>query len=139
MTEEGRFNPLDPLGIWGTVKRDVDRMAGRLRLPAPPHLPGLTTKPGMTIGNPIPVEFNGDLARQKEMARRSLAGKGSEELVDRALKWYEEWMMGLARRIAPADRDLQRQIVQSGYADVASGAGEWMKGIQEAFGISVPA
>lgn len=134
---EGRFNPLDPLGILGAAKRDVDRIAGGLRLPDPPRLP---TKPGKTIGNPIPVEFNGDLVGQKEMARRRLIGKGyAEELVDRALRWYEEWLLGLARRIAPADRDLQRQIVQSGYENVASRAEDWMRGIQEAFGIPVPA
>ncbi len=35
MTEEGRFNPLDPLGIFGAVRRDADRIAGGLGLPAP--------------------------------------------------------------------------------------------------------
>lgn len=133
MTMEGRFNPLDPLGIFGVVKRDVDRMAGSFRLPGPPRL-------GATIGNPIPVEFNGDLLGRKEEARRRLVAKGySEEIVDRALKWYEEWLMGMASRIAGADRDLQRRIVQSGYEHIASRAEDWMRGIQAAFGIPVPA
>lgn len=46
-----RFNPFDPLGILGSVKHDVDRIAGSAKLPVPPSLPGLTTKPSR--GNPI--------------------------------------------------------------------------------------
>jgi len=39
-----QFNPLDPLGILGTVKRDIDRIAGSAKLPVPPRLrPGLST------------------------------------------------------------------------------------------------
>jgi len=32
-----QFNPLDPLGIFGAVKRDIDRIAGSAKLPVPPH------------------------------------------------------------------------------------------------------
>ncbi|KKM79367.1 hypothetical protein LCGC14_1350610 [marine sediment metagenome] len=38
MTEQGRFNPLDPVGILGAVRRDVDRLATGLGLPAPPGI-----------------------------------------------------------------------------------------------------
>lgn len=167
---EGRFNPLDPLGILGAVKRDVDRIGSSvisLPLPGPPgmarrteeersarhgvastsELPprgtgfrrlldplGLTEKKGL-IGNPIPAEYDGKLVDMKQKARESLIAVGySEKIVDKALNWYDEWLMGMARRLAPGDTNLQRQVVQAAYAEIAPRAERWIRGIQEAFG-----
>ena len=133
-----RFNPLDPLGIFGRVKEDVDRIAGSMKLPVPPRPPGLTTKPGGTIGNPIPIEFNGQLVDMKEKARAELIAKGYNlRQVEMALRWAEEWLMGMARRMAPGDIELQRRVVQSAYAEIAARAERWIRGIQEAFGAPV--
>lgn len=130
-----RFNPFDPLGILGPVRQDVDRILSRASLPKPPSPPGLTTKPGGTIGNPIPVEFNGHLVDMKEEARRKLiAADYAPELVDKALNWYEEWLMGMARRLAPDDIDLQKRVVQAAYSEIAPRAESWMSGIETAFG-----
>ena len=134
---EGRFNPLDPLGIFGRVKKDVDRIAGSAKLPVPPSPPGLTTKPHRGIGNPIPFEFNGKLVDMKEEARRRLiAANYPPELVSKALNWYDEWLMGMARRLAPGDTELQRQVVQAAYAEIAPRAERWIRGIQDAFGVA---
>lgn len=168
---EGRFNPLDPLGILGTVKRDVDRIACStfsLPLPGPPGLArrseeervarhqaafgteppargtgfmrlldplGLARSKG-SIGNPIPYEFNGKLVDMKQDARERLIAAGySSSIVDKALNWYDEWLMGMARRLAPGDTELQRRVVQAAYAEIAPRAEKWIRGIQEAFGI----
>lgn len=132
---EGRFNPLDPLGILEPIRRDVDRFLSQASLPKPPSPPGLTTKPGQTIGNPIPIEFNGGLVDRKEEARRNLiAANYAPQLVDKALTWYEEWLLGMARRLAPEDTELQKRVVQAAYAEIAPRAERWMGGIQEAFG-----
>lgn len=132
---ERRFNPFDPLGILEPVRRDIDRFISTASLPKPPSLPGLTIKPGATIGNPIPIEFNGHLVEMKEEARKNLiAANYAPELVDNALNWYEEWLMGMARRLAPADTELQKKVVQAAYAEIAPRAERWMSGIQTAFG-----
>jgi len=168
---EGRFNPLDPLGVFGAVKHDVDRIGSSvisLPLPGPPgmarrteeeraathgaafgtELPprgtgfrrlldplGLTESKG-TIGNPIPAEYNGKLVDTKQQARERLIAVGySSTIVDKALTWYEEWVMGMARRLAPGDTALQRQVVQAAYAEVAPRAERWIRGIQDAFGV----
>jgi len=138
---EGRFNPLDPLGILRAVKRDVDRVGSSvLSLPGPPRLPGLTTKPGNTIGNPIPAEFNGKLVDMRDEARRRLIAAGySETSTDKALNWHDEWLMGLVRMMAPNDMEMQRKVVQKAYSEIAPRAEKWIRGIQEAFGMSVPA
>lgn len=97
-----QFNPLDPLGILGQVKKDVDRIASQAKLPPLPGPPGLSrrteeeraarhqaayggpppaergaglqrlldplglfTRSGGSIGNPIPVEFDGRLVELK--------------------------------------------------------------------------
>ena len=168
-----RFNPLDPLGIFGRVKQDIDRIASstlNLPLPGPPGLArrteeeraarhqaayggsppaergaglqrlldplGLFSRSGGSIGNPIPVEFDGRLVELKETARRNLVTAGyPESLVNRALTWYDEWLMGMARRLAPGNTELQRSVVQSAYAEVAPRAESWMRGIQAAFGV----
>lgn len=133
-----RLNILDPLGILGAAKHDVDRIAQSaftLPIQGPPL--GIGKKKG-TIGNPIPVEYNGHLVDMKQKARDQLISVGySEPIVDKALKWYEEWIMGLARRLAPGDTELQRKVVQTAYAEVTPQAERWIRGIQEAF--SVPA
>lgn len=182
-----RFNPLDPLGILGAVKHDIDRIAGSAKLPVPPSPPGLTTKPGWplpgppglarrteaerearhggptpergtgfarlldplglfsggsnppgTIGNPIPIEFNGQLVDMKEKARAELISKGYNlQQVEMALHWAEEWLMGMARRMAPGDIELQKRVVQSAYAEIAARSERWIRGIQDAFGVPV--
>jgi len=122
---ERRFNPLDPLGIFGVIKRDIDRVAGG-KLPPAPGPPG-------SIGNPIPGEFNGRLVDLKESARKTLIDRGySPRMVDRALTWYEEWLLGMARRLSPGDPDLQKRVVQSAYEEIAPKAERWLAGIQEA-------
>lgn len=137
---EGRFNPLDPLGIVGAVKKDVDRIGSSvisLPLPGPPGMARRTESKGM-IGNPIPAEYNGKLVDMKQQARERLIAAGySPELVDKALTWYEEWLVGMARRLAPGNTDLQRQVVQAAYAEIAPRAERWIRGIQEAFGITL--
>lgn len=128
---ENRINVLDPLGIFRGLKHDVDRIGSSL-LSAPKF------GPHKTIGNPVPIEFDGTLVNQKEEARSKLIGFGySPTLVDKALTWYEEWLMGMARRMAPGDTNLQSQVVQAAYAEIAPRAEAWIRGIQEAF--SVPA
>ena len=135
-----RFNPLDPLGVFGRVKKDVDRIAGSAKLPVPPSPPGLTTKPGRTIGNPIPIEFNGALLDMKEKARAELMAKGyNTQQVDMALRWAEETAMGMARWMAPGDTQLQKRVIQSAYAEIATRSERWIRGIQEVFGAPVSA
>lgn len=148
-----QFNPLDPLGIFGLVKKDVDRIATQAKLPplpGPPPLPARGTgfqrlldpprlfpRSGGSISNPIPVEFDGRLVDLKGTARRNLVAAGyPEPLVNRALTWYDEWLMGMARILAPGNIDLQRSAVQGAYAEIAPKAESWMRGIQKAFGIT---
>ncbi len=57
MTGEGRFNPLDPLAIFGAVRRDVDRLATGLGLPAPPG----TGNPNPGNGEEVQVELEEEL------------------------------------------------------------------------------
>lgn len=131
-----RFNPLDPLGIFKRVKGDVDRIAGSAKLPVLPSLPGLTTKPNRGIGNPIPAEFDGKLVDMRDEARRRLITAGySETVVDKALNWHDEWLMGLVRMMAPNDMTMQRNLVQRAYSEIAPRAERWIRGIQEAFGV----
>jgi len=205
MMADKRFNPLDPLGIFGRVKKDVDRIAESAKLPVPPSPPGLTPKPhhykftidslsekkredviweiiagakaGLSkpdvkkrlsetfpgliwdaemqahlgekykdffepgssniksIGNPIPGEFNGKLIDMRDEARRRLIDAGySETIVDKALNWYDEWLMGMVRMLAPNDTDTQRTLVQKAYSEVAPRAERWIRGIQDALG-----
>lgn len=137
MTE--RFNPIDPLGIFERVKKDVDRIAGSAKLPIPPSLPGLTTKPHQGIGNPIPGEFNGQLVDMRDEARRRLIAAGySETVVGSALNWHDEWLMGMVRMMAPDDMKMQRTLVQKAYSEVAHRAEKWIRGIQDAFGVKQP-
>ncbi|GAG75632.1 unnamed protein product, partial [marine sediment metagenome] len=91
---------------------------------------------GGSISNPIPVEFDGRLVELKEQARLNLIAAGyPAPLVNRALTWYNEWLTGMARRLAPGDTELQRSVVQSAYAEIAPNAERWMRGMREAFGI----
>ena len=111
--------PRDPLGFFSRRSRQ-----------------GIMENPGATIGNPIPIEFNGYLVDLKNQARETLIGRGhSPQRVDMALKWAEEWLMGMARRMAPGNIALQKTIVQSGYAEIASRAESWLRGIEAAFAI----
>jgi hypothetical protein len=131
-----RFNPLDPLGIFGRVKRDIDSIAGSAKLPVPPSPPGLTTKPH-SIGNPIPAEFNGQLVDMRDEARRRLIAAGySETATDKALNWHDEWIMGIVRMMAPNDMNMQRTLVQKAYSEIAPRAEKWIRGIQDAFGVT---
>jgi len=169
---EGRFNPLDPLGILGAVKKDVDRIGSSvisLPLPGPPgmarrseqeraerHQVAYGTEPpsrgtgflrfldplNLTgkksgIGNPIPTEFNGKLVDMRDEARRRLIAAGyNPTVVDRALNWHDEWLMGLVRMMAPNDMNMQRTLVQKAYSEIAPRAEKWIRGIQEAFGVA---
>jgi len=169
---EGRFNPLDPLGILGGVKKDVDRIGSSvisLPLPGPPgmarrseqeraerHQAAYGTEPpprgtgflrlldplNLTgkkagIGNPIPAEFNGKLVDTRDEARRRLIAAGySETAVGKALNWYDEWLMGMVRMLAPDDMNMQRTLVQKAYSEIAPRAERWIRGIQDAFGVA---
>lgn len=170
---ENRLNVLDPLGIFGAVKKDVDRIGSsviKVPLPGPPGMAarseqeraerhqaaygteppprgtgfrrlfdplGITSK-HKTIGNPIPAEYNGHLVDMRESARSQLISIGySEAIVDKALNWYDEWLMGMARRLAPGDTKLQKDVVQAAYSEIAPRAEHWIRGIQEAFGSPV--
>lgn len=172
---ERRFNPFDPLGIFGTIRREVDRIAASAKLPTPPGPPGMARRSeaeraarhaeayggappergagmrrlldplglfqgrsskGGSIGNPIPREFDGRLVDLKDRARQALIDRGySPRMVDTALTWYDEWLMGMARRLAPGNPDLQRSVVQSAYEEIAPKAERWLAGIQEAFAL----
>lgn len=93
-----------------------------------------------SIGNPIPIEFNGRLVDIKKQAREILISRGYPTVqVDMALKWAEEWLLGMARRMAPGNIELQRTVVQSAYAEIASRAESWLRGIQAAFAIGAGA
>ena len=168
-----QFNPLDPLGIFGRVKKDVDRIVSQAKLPPLPGPPGLArrgeeeraarheaayggpppaqrgagvqrlldplglfTRHSGGIGNPVPIEFDGRLVDLKEQARSNLITAGySAPLVDRALTWHDEWLMGLVRMMAPNDINMQRTLVQKAYAEIAPRAERWMRGIKEAFAV----
>jgi len=132
-----RFNPLDPLGIFGRVKKDVDSIVSSAKLPVPPSPPGLTTKSHKSIGNPIPGQFNGQLVDKRDEARSRLISAGySETVVDRALNWHDEWLMGLVRMLAPDDMNMQRTLVQKSYSEIAPRAERWIRGIQDALGVT---
>ena len=91
-----------------------------------------------SIGNPIPGEFNGTLVDMRAKARERLIAAGyPDRIVDKALNWYDEWLMGMARRLAPGDTNLQRQVVQAAYTEIAPRAERWIRGIQDAFGVPV--
>lgn len=127
---EGRFNPLDPLGILRGVKKDVDRIGSSvISLPLPGKKAG--------IGNPIPAEFNGKLVDTRDEARRRLIAAGySETAADKALNWHDEWLMGMVRMLAPDDMNTQRRLVQKAYSEIAPRAERWIRGIQDAFGVA---
>ncbi|MDP2954559.1 MAG: hypothetical protein Q8O76_14750 [Chloroflexota bacterium] len=139
--------PSDPLGLFKS--RNPGTEEGGRYLPAPPDPLGFFSRKkrvgslenpghmsGATIGNPIPIEFNGHLVDIKTQAREILIGKGHPpQRVDMALKWAEEWLLGMARRMAPGNIVLQKSIVQSGYAEIASRAESWLRGIEAAFAI----
>lgn len=137
-----RFNPLDPLGLFerkespGTSPTIREAMGKVWPPPDPLGIFERSHRGGGTIGNPIPIEFNGRLVDIKNQARQVLIGKGyPPQQVDMALKWAEEWLMGMARRMAPGNMELQRTVVQSAYAEIASRAEKWLQGIQAAFAI----
>jgi len=165
---EERFNPLDPLGIFGRVKKDVDRIGSSvisLPLPGPPGMArrseqeraarhgaeppprgtgflrlldplGLVSRKG-SIGNPIPAEFDGKLVDMRDEARRRLISAGySETAADKALNWHDEWLMGMVRMMAPNDMNMQRTLVQKAYSEIAPRAERWIRGIQDAFGVT---
>ncbi len=152
------LNPLNP------VKKDLDRIAAQAKLPPLPGIPrrteeeraaygiepplrgtgftrlldllGLAISKG-SISNPIPAEFNGKLVDMKEKARESLIAAGySERVIDKALNWYDEWLMRMARILAPGNAELQRSVVQSAYAEIVPRAEQWIRGMQEAFGVT---
>jgi hypothetical protein len=131
------FNPLDPLGLF---KRRGAGAAGSSRFapPDPLHLFGRGDPPQYIPGtDPLPASFDGHLTDIRAQAREMLISKGyTPHQVDLALRWVDDWLYGIARRIAPANEDLQRTIVQSGYAEVAARAENWLRGITSAFQVS---
>jgi hypothetical protein len=142
------FNPLDPLGLF--KERDGGMPTGpRYGPPDPLHLfdrapdplhifhrrenPG-STGSGATIGNPIPIEWADEIIPLKNQARETLLAKGYRpQAVDMALHWAEEWLMGMARRLAPGNMELQKSVVVSGYREIAYRAEKWLQGIEAAF------
>ena len=109
------------------VKRDIDRVAGSAKLPV------LTRS---RRANPIPGEFNGHLVDMRDEARRRLIADGySATLVGAALNWYDEWLTGMGKSLAPDDPELQARIVQTAYGQIAERSAQWMGGIQKAFGV----
>lgn len=155
-----KFNPLDPLGLFqernGTqaerivqTRYDVSqqgvksaRQVLNTLWPPPdplglfgPRKTGQNSPSGATIGNPIPFEWNGHLVDVKNQAREVLVGKGyPAQRVDLALHWAEEWLAGMAKRMAPGNTDLQKSVVRSGYEEIANRAEKWLQGIEAAFG-----
>lgn len=89
---------------------------------------------GAAIGNPIPIEWADQVIPLKNKARETLLSRGySPQQVDMALHWGEEWLAGIARRVAPNNTDTQKLIVVSGYADIADRAERWLRGIEGVF------
>ncbi len=146
-----KFNPLDPLGLFN--KGRVPEYSGSGRAwspPQPPSLPdplhifkvrshpaGNPGSSGATIGNPIPIEWADTVIPLKNQARQVLIGHGyQDKQVDMALHWAEEWLMGMARRMAPGNTELQKTVVVSAYADIANRAEKWLQGIEAAFTVS---
>lgn len=145
-----RFNPLDPLGLF--KERDgISSPRPRFAPPDPLHLFERAPDPlhlfhrkgdsgsmgaGATIGNPIPIEWANEIVPLKNQAREVLLAKGyAPQQVDMALHWAEEWLMGMARRLAPGNTDLQKSVVVSGYSEIAYRAERWLQGIEAAFAI----
>jgi hypothetical protein len=141
---QGYFNPLDPLGLFrsrsgtpagrsGWSPPDPLRLFNRGDPPASGDDP-MKYIPGT---DPIPASFNGHLEEIRNQARERLIAKGyTPHQVDLALKWVDDWLMGIARRIAPGNEQLQKSIVQSGYAEIAGRAENWLRGITSAFTVS---
>jgi hypothetical protein len=156
-----KFNPFDPLGLFekreggqagpslwpppdpaGLFQKEGQPGSRRL-LPPPPDPLGIFKKReyrnwkpagSATIGNPIPIEWADEIVPLKNQARETLIGRGySPQHVDMALHWAEEWMMGMARRMAPGNLALQKTVVVSGYSDIANRAEKWLQGIEAAF------
>ncbi|MCJ7663301.1 MAG: hypothetical protein MUO24_03570 [Desulfobacterales bacterium] len=122
--------PPDPLGLF---HRSNPGNPERRRF-LPPDPLGIITPgvPGATIGNPVPIEWAADVIPVKTQVREQLIGKGyTPKQVDKALHWGENWLMGMARRLAPNNPDLQKTVVVSGYADISSRAEDWLRGIEE--------
>jgi hypothetical protein len=153
-----KFNPLDPLGLFKKDDEEAryqdlvpERRPG-WRPPDPLHIFERAPDPlglfhrkgnsgyhgsGATIGNPIPIEWADQIIPLKNQAREVLVAKGyPPKQVDMALHWAEEWLMGMARRMAPNNRDLQRSVVVSGYSEIAGRAEKWLQGIEAAFSVS---
>ncbi len=150
-----KFNPFDPLGLF----QERDGTQGRRTLspppdplglfkrtnpgnPSPPDPLGILTpgipdpmrRRGVTIGNPIPIEWADQVVPIKTQVREQLIGRGYRpQQVDLALHWAEEWLIGMARRLAPGNPDLQKTVVVSGYADIGSRAERWLTGMEAVF------
>ena len=113
-----------------------ERGTGFARLLDPLGLFSRGSNPLKGIGNPIPAEFDGKLVDMRDEARRRLIDAGyNTTVVDRALNWHDEWLMGLVRMMAPNDMTMQRTLVQKAYSEVAPRAEKWIRGIQDAFGV----
>lgn len=140
-----KFNFADPLGIAGKLpdplhlftksNRNKEVVNAEFRELPPEQGPvsasGLS---GAVIGNPIPIEWAPEVIPLKNQARAELIGKGySVDQVDKALHWGEEWLMGMARRLAPNNSELQKTVVVSGYKDIAGRSEKWLQGMEAVF------
>ncbi|KKM79368.1 hypothetical protein LCGC14_1350620 [marine sediment metagenome] len=84
MTEQGRFNPLDPLGILGAVRRDVDRLATGLGLPAPPGT-GNPGNPSVGLEEDVHQYLLGKQRPQESMSQTIARLTTGERLVEENL------------------------------------------------------
>jgi hypothetical protein len=121
--------PPDPLQIFHRKNRYSPN--GTMPHPAPSNPPAASKAlSGAVIGNPIPIEWADQVIPLKNQARDKMIAQGySEKQVDQALHWGEEWLIGMAKRLAPQNPDLQKQVVVAGYADIVPRAEKWIAGI----------
>lgn len=128
--------PPDPLNIFHR-KSSTDKW--RQPEEKKPYISGLKGQPpfsspkplsGAVIGNPIPIEWADQVIPLKNQARDKMIAAGySEKQTDAALHWGEEWLAGMAKRLAPNNPNLQEQVVVAGYADIVPRAERWISGI----------
>jgi hypothetical protein len=145
---DASWSPPDPLHIFSQRSRNPDVVDGEYREITGAYEEVVTQGQelakvfgnGATIGNPIPIEWAPEVIPLKNQAREQLIAKGwTVSQADKALHWAEEWMMGMARRLAPNNSQLQKTVVVSGYQDIAGRAEKWLRGVEAFAGPGAPA